>query len=279
MKRFSFTAILILCTLLAWAQTLPADSLEPVRRNLPPLLSDTQFAQPGSDPVVYKEVFRPRPGNQLLPIYLLAILPVFSLFSYLFRSYISENFKVIANARLTDQVMREREFANSLPGLIMLFLFSAGIGALLSFHVPTTDFTFIDDREFVAFLVFTALWPLLYGIRALIYRIFNLIFRFNQVVSRFRFQSEVLFETAGFILFPFICMVWMAPEPINEGAFRAAVGILLILAVSRWLVLIRTALGLPGFRLSYFLLYFCSFEIAPVLILYAVLAGQSGVVW
>lgn len=278
MKAFGSIWILLLCALGTAAQVTAPDSLEPARHHLPVLLSDSQFAQPGSDPVVYKELFRPRPDSTMIPVYLLVILPVFSLFSYLFRSYINENFKVIANARLTDQVMREREFANSLPGLIMFFLFSAGIGALLSFRISLTEMPLVQGRELLAFLVFSAIWPILYGIRALIYRLFNLVFRFNQVVGRFRFQSEVLLETTGFLLFPVICMVWMAPNPINETAFKIAMALLLLLATGRWWVLVRTALGIPGFRLSYFLLYFCSFEIAPVLILYTILVGQPAVV-
>ncbi|MFN3939868.1 MAG: DUF4271 domain-containing protein [Chitinophagales bacterium] len=63
----------------------------------------------------------------------------------------------------------------------------------------------------------------------------------------------------------------MANAPLSNWAFFTAIGVLLLVYALRVVKGIRIGARFARFRLFYFLLYLCAFEIAPLLIIVKVI--------
>jgi hypothetical protein len=93
------------------------------------------------------EIMHPeeKPGFELWII--AVMLTLYGVFSLYYKGYLSENIRVVFNYRLATQIERERELANSLPGLVLMLLFrrlvaleSIPTGITVSFLRPPIAF-------------------------------------------------------------------------------------------------------------------------------------------
>ena len=81
---------------------------------MPP--ADSAWGMQPSDGTVYAQPVRTPSEEQGEVVILLLLLPVFSLFVFAFRPYLSTNLLVSGRMQLADQIMREKEFSSGLPG-------------------------------------------------------------------------------------------------------------------------------------------------------------------
>lgn len=238
--------------------------------------ADSAWGMQPSDGTVYAQPVRTSSEEQGEVVILLLLLPVFSLFVFAFRPYLSTNLLVSGRMQLADQIMREREFSSGLPGLVLHVLFAVSVGVLLWHLFPEAVASLLPSGHTWQLLILFTVWPLLYWFRFLVSQVFGLIFRMRSAIGRFRFRADILIETTGFFLFPVVCLLMLSPSAMQEIWLAASAIILSILVIWRWYALLRVAGSLAGFRVSYFLLYFCAFEIAPVLVVFALVSGRSG---
>lgn len=230
------------------------------------------YAANSMDSELRIEAERTPDNRSAIPFVLLLVLPVYSLYTYYNRKYLVENIKLLGNFRLMDQVERERELASSFPSWMLMVFFFICIG-LLAFYFVDGSFGALAEWELL--LVVLALVPLLYGIRAISYWLFGLVFDFKQVIDFFRFSKGVYYQLAGYALYPFIVVLFLAGNDVASISLYMILGLIILLVLIRLQALLRIAQSIAGFRVSYFFLYFCAFEIAPILVGIRLLKDQA----
>ncbi len=239
-----------------------------------PVMVFDSWAEMGSDNMqIEAEHPVAKPGFELWII--AAMLLLYGLFSLYYKGYLSENIRVVVNYRLATQVERERELANSLPSLVLMVLFFLSAGMLLWRIVPAGDMLPLFGHPLLDLLAFLAILPLLYLVKRLTHFVFSEVFLFREPTERFVFLSNVLIQTAGYALFPFLFLFYLSDETRDYIFIPIAGGLLVLLLIIRAVSLLRIAASIPQFRVSYFLLYFCAFEIAPIVIILSILEGQA----
>ena len=221
------------------------------------------------------EIMHPeeKPGFELWII--AVMLTLYGVFSLYYKGYLSENIRVVFNYRLATQIERERELANTLPGLVLMLLFFLSAGLLLWKVFPPASLFPSFGHPLLSLLAFLAVLPTLYALKRVSHFLFSKVFLFGTATERFIFLSNVLFQTAGYVLFPFLFLFYLSDDKQEYIFLPVAAGLLALLLVLRAISLLRVAVTIPQFRVSYFLLYFCAFEIAPIVIVLSILEGNA----
>jgi len=279
MKQFLICVLVLFgyMQITLYAQDSVVAELEELSLEIPEMLFDNQMNHVVQDSMLKVEQERSRDAKSQTWILIAIILPLFSIYTYLNKRFLKENLQVAFNFRLSDQIQRERELASTFHAQALMLLFILELGVIAySLLQPIDWFPFVNS-ELLTILIIAVAFLVLFIARSAVYAFFLLLFPFNNYVDHFRFVAHVYYQLAGYAVFPVLVVYKLGVEPSNEVALIIILGLLSTLVLLRLIALIRVVISIPLFRVSYFLLYFCAFEIAPALVIYRLIDAQGSV--
>jgi len=248
--------------------TFPVDTQELLRRaQFKTADYDTLFEAPVSDEQLIEHgTIHIQHRDLILPIVCLMLLGYVTWLRYTFNKELGENFTVIANTNLAQQIFRDREFSANIFKLLTFLNFTFALALLLyllcnRFRIPLP---FVLPA--LNLTVFFVGLSVLYLSKGIVYRFIGRTFRIQAQLQFFRFNALVIYHLLGIGLLPFV-LVGAFADPQVQGWSLAAgvclVGIALLIRVYKGFTI---AVGYGKLRILYFLLYICALEVAPVLI-------------
>ena len=179
---------------------------------------------------------------------------------------VEESVKAYFNINLSQQLFREQESAVSFSVLLQMINFIISCTVMLYLLV---DYFFqppLGDSLKIAAAIFMGTTAI-YFFKYIGYRILSVIFPFSEEIDLFRFNYFLNQKLLGILLVPLVYSAAYSPAPYSYYVLSASIA-LFILCMG-----IRSVKGLViGSRYLqrntfHFLLYICTFEIAPVLVL------------
>ena len=209
---------------------------------------------------------RPALPEKWLFYFILLLTSVVVFVKTFFTKYFNEIWRSFFQLNFALQMMRQQDVVFSLPGILLS----------MNFYLVGSTFLFLNIHRQKAHILFSELWliPTFFVVilffvffRFLVYRLSVLLFPQKSILQQISFLDSIHIEFAGIVLVPLVLLVAFASPILANIAFYSSALILLAIGVYRIITCWRIGGALMFNNLFHFILYICSVEIAPVLIL------------
>lgn len=215
-------------------------------------------------------------GNKsfMLGVILFGLILMAVMFTSL-RPFINKCYRAVLNENMLNQIYRERETGTFLPYFLLYILFFIQAGTFLFLVLRHNKFSF-QVSPFILLATCILVLAGLFFLKHLLLAIAGTIFPISKETRVYSFTIMVYSIILGLLLAPANLMIAYAPaEMINfliGGSLLMIVGLYVVRAF-RGLLLANSYLR---FHIFHFLLYICTVEIVPVLVLYKMITNQLG---
>jgi len=198
----------------------------------------------------------------------------FLIFCFIIYAFLQKNFnrkqKAVINSFFNysnkNQLLREGNLYNETGFYFLLFLSLLSVCLLLMHGFVYTYFgTYTSVNSFLLFLQISSVFLSLYFGKILLMRILSFIFKLNKLYSDFVLSHHLFIITLG-ITSLFISTILIFASNYMLIICSVIIGIGLYINFILRLYIVNLSIGF--FSLYYYILYICSVEILPVLIIY-----------
>jgi len=288
-KYFFLNLFLICFTVLIFGQSAqiiyPNDSIsgQPVEPEFPVVIIDTAAvlkelnfpkfsydslftASSNAGEQVLESQIHIRKRDVLLPVLLLIMLVYVTWLRYVFSKELSENFTVILNNNLGQQIYRDREFSANIFKLLTFVNFTLTAGIFLFLLATYFKISLPFENMIYNILASIGLIILLYIVKGFWYAMISAAFKIGPQISFFRFNAQVIYHLLGIALLPFVILAAFAEPPVSNWSLLGAAFLILFGLLLRLFKGMAVMGTFDRFHIVYFLLYICALEIAPILI-------------
>lgn len=206
--------------------------------------------------------------KKLRPLWVLIVVFVLFLMVGLVRFYFPGDFHLVINAyfdeRALQQLSREDNLITSWPYIFLYIIFSFSLGLFLLLYQSVGQPQVLSVYNFLTLSLFIGL---LFILKILVIRFLSYVFFLDKIVREYVSVLYLVYFNSMLFLMPFLLTVTMLPAVYFNFILILFVVIVSVLFVYRF---VRTAIHLFGaakFSIFYLILYLCTLEIAPILIL------------
>jgi hypothetical protein len=248
-----------------WEYTIPViqSPVDTIRE----ILSSHPYFNFASRPVVVRSDFKSFKGKETLFYVLIAFLLVFSLLRQAFPKYFSDLVRLLFRTTLKQKQIREQLMQNPLPSFLLnvFFVLSAGlyIDLLLNYYneAPIENF-------WLLFLYCSLALALVYSTKYIGLNLTGWLFNIKGATDVYLFIVFLINKVIGIFLLPFLVLL-----PFVGGDVARVILVISWCGIGVFFIY-RYFLAYPAIRNQvrlnpfHFLLYFCAFEIAPLLLIY-----------
>lgn len=169
-------------------------------------------------------------------------------------------FKAMYDDKALKQVYKEGDIVTSWPYILLYIIFSLVVGLLISVLGG-------GEMSFQSFLRISLIIAVLFVLKILLVRFVSFIFEMDKVTTEYTTILYLIYFNATLILLPFLLSATLLQVNVYPYLGIICVVIVSALLFYRFFKTVSQFFGSEGFSIFYLILYLCSFEIAPILIL------------
>lgn len=254
------------------------ESIQPASSNPFDLVAPTKEVpvpqEKANRPVKPKKVIsEPNAYRRFLFISLMATLLLFTLLMTFLRPFFQKVYSAFKTDNMFNQVLRERESIGLLPFMFLyiLFFLNAGLFVYLLLHNNKITLT---SSHLIGWLYCTAGVIVVFFLKHLILNLIGVIFPVQKEVRSYNFLIIVFAIVIGVVLVPVNVLLAYGPENIASNLIYFTLGTLGLIYLFRYLRSLIIANRFIAFHKFHFLLYICTVEIAPIMILVKLILNQ-----
>ena len=252
-----------------------------------PFVTDNPFdliLVPSLSPVVEKKVldqrnevlqFQKRENKSRIEFSMIMVSLCLIVFIFIFfRSYIERVFRGMNSNNLLRQYRRDMRNGIDLPFILLYVNAFLCISVFLYFGIAE-ELSYGSWPEILLFFLFFLGVAAFFLFRHFLYVLTSSIFPIQKEVSLYNLNIVVIFSFIGICLLPIDVVMLFGPINIRPMVIKLGIGLLLlglIYSLFRGAILSSSTIANNKFH---FLLYICSVELAPLLILARFLSNQS----
>ena len=205
---------------------------------------------------------------QFYVLFLLLIISAYLFF--VFERAFFLMFRTTINLNLSEESFRNNELSSSLFNILMQSIFILSIAYFSYWYI--TEYRIIDFfPNWLLYCLCCSFFMVLYIIKNIFLWLASLVFPFGQDVSFYRFNVNILNQTMGFVLIPFLFLLTYTYSGAKEYVVWFVLVLLVFMLISRYIKLFMIAFKYIRFYKFYFFIYFCTSEIIPNLVLIKIL--------
>lgn len=208
--------------------------------------------------------------HQFLFAVLITVLLLMAFLFILFRSFVSRAYRAFVNDNLLSQIQRDQGFIPSLPYLLFYLLFFINLGFFLFLFCKYFDLP-VGKTDAASLLILTAAVAGLFLAKHLLLAIVEGIFPVQKEIRQYNFTIVIFSIMIGLVMVPLNLLIAYGPEEMLPTLFRVTLGIIGLIYLYRTLRGIFIANRFLALHQFHFLLYICTVEIAPVMVIVKVL--------
>lgn len=214
----------------------------------------------------------PRIFNKAVPdwftiILLLMIIGVTAI-KILYRKIFSQMVAAFFSLAVTNQIVRDENLLVQRATILLNIIFY-GVGALFLYQLSIM-FNWnqpVLNEGIIRFFLFAILLACIYSFKMILLKALSFIFELDKPVSTYIFSLFLINNSVGLILIPLIAVATYIVFIKSVTVVYLSLGFITFAFVFRLWRATTIGLSLPRFSLYYLFLYFCTLEIAPVLIM------------
>ncbi len=215
----------------------------------------------------------PKPQH-LLAIALIAIVPVTFLFT-LFRNYFNQAYQNVISGNTLVQSLREYTSTAVIPTNLWYLAALLNIGIFLALALRIKALSITQNLLHDVLICIGIVGALIF-IKHLVLQIIHFVFPIGRTVRQYNYLIILFGIVLGVALLPVNIALLYTPEELTYSVLWVGLGLIIVsytVRGFRGLVIGNTLLTSYGFH---FLLYICTVEIAPILILIKFASLYSG---
>jgi hypothetical protein len=202
-------------------------------------------------------------------ISLLIVLVLFTWFRVFYYRIFRQLFSSYFSLTATNQIVRDESVLLQRASLIIsiisyllagLFLYQLSV--LYDWQLPYLQ------KGLIRFAVFSVGVALAYSVKMVLLRFLSVVFYQEKAAALYIFNVFLMILFSGLLLLPTTVLLAYAPAEFRGIIVTISLIVLAVLFVYRLIRAIGIWLGIPGFSIFYLFLYLCTFEIAPLMIIW-----------
>ena len=203
-------------------------------------------------------------SNDWFTLFLILGLVLITLSKFLFAHRFKDFLVVIANSKYLKIYARDQKFIDGFDALLFTnSIFSVSIFSYISY------ITIVNPAEFNIDHFFKLLFGLgiLFLIKVLLERLIGSLFDIDDLMDDYLFQKTTFKNYSGFVLLPINALLIYTLEPTSTLIY-IVITLLVLINLIGFMISFKNHQKLLLNNLFYFILYLCTLEIGPYLILY-----------
>jgi len=178
------------------------------------------------------------------------------------------------NINVTNQIVRDENILVQRTSVMLTLLFYLvmtlfGFQALTYFNIRTDVF----GQGILSFLLLFPVIALAYSLKTILIKVLGTVFEAEKPATSFIFNVTLINNVTGIFLLPVIVFTAYMDLDFVLPAYYAGIAILIMSFIYRQIRAFRIWMTMPGVSLFYLILYICTLEISPLLIMIRIAAG------
>ncbi|HEV7621598.1 MAG TPA: DUF4271 domain-containing protein [Flavisolibacter sp.] len=219
-----------------------------------------------TDPVRYSVVVKKWFGKEDIFYSLIAILIFFAIIKNGFRRYISDLFKIFFRTSIRQRQIKDQLIQSPLPSLLLNIFFILIAG--LYIDILLRNYGMGMQYKFWLLFVYAALALIIvYGIKFITLKFFGWVFQVSDTIETYIFIVFTTNKIAGIFLLPFIVVLSFSYGLLHDVSITLSITLVISLFAYRYFLSYISIQRQLNISLFHFLIYFCAFELAPVLLI------------
>lgn len=206
-------------------------------------------------------------GKEFVFYLLIFLLIVFAVLRELFPKYFSDLFRVFFRTTLKQAQIREQLMQTPLPSLMLNGFFVVSGGLYITFLLEYFKINPVDNFWLMFFYSCLGL-SIAYTVKFLGLKIAGWVLGIEEATDAYIFIVFIINKMIGILLLPFLIMLAFSEEGIYSASLTISWFLFAAIYLYRFMLtysVIRNQIKVNPFH---FFLYFCAFEIAPLLLVY-----------
>ncbi|QCE41470.1 DUF4271 domain-containing protein [Psychroserpens sp. NJDZ02] len=206
----------------------------------------------------------------ILTLTIMGCLFLVALSKLLFPKRFNEFASLLFNSRYSNYYIKEQRFFDIFEGLLFIN-FSLNLGIILYLFLSNNSLQEITQLDLFIYAFLIGIFIIL---KVLLERLLSSLLDIEPLIDRYLFQKISIRNFIGLLLLPINTFLIYTIKP--NQALLLAVAVLFIL-ISIYSVFLFLKSNLNTFRKSlfYFILYLCTLEIAPYVVLYKIITTKQ----
>ncbi|SFG63925.1 DUF4271 domain-containing protein [Pedobacter insulae] len=168
--------------------------------------------------------------------------------------------------RILANVNKEENLFTSWQFLLLFIHFGFTIGLFFYLVGRHKELSFVKDG-FSAFISISIAILILYALKIVVLKMLGFFFKVQKPINEYVSILYLTYFNASFLFMPLVIAFALSPAPYGKFYMATAIVLLLIIFVFQMIRAGFTILSQNRFSKVYLLLYFCTLEICPILIL------------
>ncbi len=203
------------------------------------------------------------------PLWIIGVLILLFLGIGLVRFFFYSNFQNVIygffNDRVLAQISKEDNVMTSWPYIFLYIIFSFSLGLFILIY--RSAYSPMSEVTAISFLQISVLVAVLFVAKILMVRIIAVVFEVERLVREYIAVLYLVYFNSMLILMPLLLFVTFFPTSYFKIILIFFLIVVCILFLYRFLRTAYSVVGNLRFSIFYLILYLCSLEIAPILIL------------
>ncbi len=216
--------------------------------------------------------------NSVREEWLIAVLViVIAIIAYLRVSYYKRFTQLIAASfdyQLSSQLVREESILTQRVSLFLTGIFWISVSLLVSQSLKFYGLIPLGLSQFGAFGLMMLLVMTIYTVKILFIRLIGSILEVQKETESYVFNLFLYNKLSGLILLPLVILIRIMPPGYSKAMFALAAGVLVLGFISRVFRGFAIGMAKKGVSVIHLVLYFCTLEILPVLLMTKFLSEQ-----
>lgn len=200
---------------------------------------------------------------------LIVLVALFTWFRFFYYRIFRQLYTAFYNFTTTNQIVRDESVLLQRASLILSMISYMLMGLFLYQISIFLDWDMgVLQGGLIRFVFLSLSVAIAYSIKMILLRFLSTVFDLEKPVALYIFNVFLMIMMIGLLLLPINILLAYGPLQYRHWILLIAVGIIALLFVYRIVRVIGIWSGIPGFSLFYLFLYLCTFEIAPLLIIW-----------
>ncbi len=202
-------------------------------------------------------------------ISLIVLVALFTWFRFFYYRIFRQLYTAFYNLTTTNQIVRDESVLLQRASLILSIISYMLMGLFLYQISIFLDWDMgVLQGGLMRFVFLSLSVAIAYSVKMILLRFLSTVFDLEKPVAFYIFNVFLMIMMIGLLLLPINILLAYGPLQYRYWILLIAVGIIALLFLYRLIRAIGIWIGIPGFSLFYLFLYLCTFEIAPLLIIW-----------
>lgn len=223
-----------------------------------------------------KPAYHTAKGKEVLFYLLVVLLTLLALLRRSFPKYFSDLFRLFFRTTLKQRQLREQLIQTPLPSLMLNGFFVASAGLLVALLFQHYDLN-PTGNFWLMYLYCCAGLAAAYLVKFTGLKILGWLFRKQEAADSYIFIVFIVNKMIGILALPFVVMLAFATGDVYTASLSLSWCLLAGLMGYRMVLTYGSLHNLVKVNPFHFFLYFCAFEIAPLLLVYKALLLYFGI--